>query len=74
MEGDSKIHDLTGEAEFIRDDLLSNSLEYFLDIYESEEDFDDEEEEEEEEEEEPKPKKAKKKMGDDKKDEKCKNQ
>jgi len=63
------------QAEFIRDDLLINQLEYYLDIYESEDDFeDDEDEEDEDDEEEEGNEKKSKKKGDSKKAEKCKNQ
>ena len=58
--------DIPQQAEFIRDDLLMNSLEYFLDIYESDEYDEDEDEEEEEDEEDDTDKKSKKK-GDSKK-------
>jgi hypothetical protein len=71
------LSDLPQQAEFIRDDLLCNSLEYFLDIYESDEYDDDEEEEEDDEDDESddgETKKGKKKGGDSKKAEKCKNQ
>jgi len=53
------------QSHFIRDDLMCNSLEYFLDIYESEE-FDGEsmedEDEEDEDDEKPKKKKEEKKV------------
>lgn len=68
--------DIPAQAEFIRDELLLNSMEMFLDIQESEDyDMDDEDEEDEEDEdgEEGAAKKSKKK-GDSKKAEKCKNQ
>jgi len=62
------------QAEFIRDDLLQNQLEYYLDIYESEDDFEDEEDEEDEDESEEEGNTKSKKKGDSKKAEKCKNQ
>jgi len=70
------LSEIPQQAEFIRDELLLNSLEYYLDIYESDEedDFDDEDEEEEEDEDDDKKEKKGKKKGDNKKAEKCKNQ
>merc|ERR1711957_243974 len=50
------------QAEFIRDDLLANQLEYFLDIYESEDDFEDDEDEEDEDESEEEGNKKKRKV------------
>merc|ERR1711879_547767 len=45
---ESGMSEITQQAEFIRDELLLNSLEYFLDIYESEDDYEDDEDEEDE--------------------------
>jgi|ERR1712032_252236 len=69
------LSEIPQQAEFVRDELLLNSLEYYLDIYESDDDddSDDWEDDEESEEDEGKEKKSKNK-GDSKKAEKCKNQ
>jgi len=67
--------DIPSQAEFIRDELLLNSMEMFLDIQESDDySMDDEEEEEDDDEEDDDTKKKSKKKGDSKKAEKCKNQ
>lgn len=63
---ESEVSDIPTQAEFLRDELLLNSLEYFLDIYESEE-FDDDDEEEEEDDSDDDDKKKSKKKGDSKK-------
>ncbi len=72
---------VSDESNFWKDDFFGNSLEYYLNIIDTDmfgagEDFEDEEDEDEDDDDEPKAKKAKKPKaaGGDAKNEKCKNQ